>query len=140
MLNNQIIVYFSMNLKKSLKSIKKNIKDKDNVFRTIRSVYTHLSKLSNEEILSYYQVNSLVELKAHIEHVKTVLKNQLENYEEELNELDSCFCLDSRGDFKYLYPTKKEAQGQIKFSWEAKRVKLKLYPCPFHCGWHLAKL
>jgi len=113
---------------------------KEKLFTTIRTVYTHLSDLSNEEILDYYNVNALSELEQHIEQIKTVLRNKAENYEETLEELDNCFCLDSRGEFKYLYTTKQEAQGQIKFSWETKRVKLKLYPCPFHCGWHLAKL
>ncbi|CAA6822456.1 MAG: Unknown protein [uncultured Sulfurovum sp.] len=109
------------------------------LFITIRRVYTHLSDLSNEEILDYYNVTSLKELNSHIEHVKEVLKKQIENYEEELEEIDRCFCLDSRADFKYLYPSKKEAEEQVKFSLKSKRVKLTLYACPFHCGWHLAK-
>ncbi|CAA6812889.1 MAG: Unknown protein [uncultured Sulfurovum sp.] len=129
-----------MNLKKSLKSIKRKMYGKEKVFITIRTVYTHLSDLSNKEILDYYNVYSLSELEQHIEHIKMVLRDKVENYKEELKELDSCFCMDSRGDFKYLYPSKQEAERQIKFSWETKRVKLKLYPCPFHCGWHLAKV
>lgn len=129
-----------MNLKKSLKALKKKMQGKEKVFTTIRTVYTHLSELSNEEILHYYQVETLSELHAHIEHLKKVLKNKAENYEEKKQELDTCFCLDSRGDFKYLYPTKKEAEQQIQFSSKSKRMKLTLYACPFHCGWHLAKL
>jgi hypothetical protein len=126
-------------LKKSLKPIKKNLQDKNKLFITIRRVYTHLSELSNEEILDYYNVASLKELHSHIEHIKEILKKKLENYEEELEEIDACFCLDSRGDFKYLYPTKKEAEKQVNYSWQTKRVKLSLYVCPYHCGWHLTK-
>ena len=129
-----------MNLKKSLKSIKKQMHGKENVFATIRAVYTHLSDLSNEEILDYYNVNSLSELEKHIEHIKNILRNKTENYEVALEELNGCFCMDSRGDFKYLYPSKKEAEAQVKFSWESKRVKLKFYACPYHCGWHLSRL
>jgi len=127
-------------IKKSLKPIKKKLQNKDKLFITIRRVYTHLSELSNEEILDYYNVNSLKELDTHIEHVKEVLKKQIENYAEELEEIDACFCIDSRGDFKYLYESKKEAQNQVLFSLKTKRVKLTLYACPFHCGWHLSKL
>ena len=127
-------------IKKSLKPIKKKLQNKDKLFITIRRVYTHLSELSNEQILDYYNVRSLKELDTHIEHIKEILKKQTENYEEELEELDACFCMDSRGDFKYLYETKKEAEKQILFSTKTKRVKLTLYTCPFHCGWHLSKL
>ncbi len=129
-----------MNLKKSLKPIKKKIQNKDKLYNTIRRVYTHLSELSNDEILDYYHVASLKELEQHIEHIKTVLKLQIENYEEELEQVDACFCLDSYGDFKYLYLQKKEAEEQIKFTLKTKRIKLALYPCPFHCGWHLTKI
>jgi len=127
-------------MKKSLKPIKKKIQNKDNVYRTIRRLYTHLSELSNEEILDYYNVNSIKELNSHIEHIKEILKKRIENYKEEIEELDACFCQDSRGDFKYLYPNKKEAEKQLNYSWQTKRVKLSLYTCPYHCGWHLSKV
>jgi len=127
-------------IKKSLKPIKKKLQNKDKLYVTIRRVYTHLSELSNEEILDYYNVNSLKELDTHIKHVKEVLKKQTQNYEEQLEELDTCFCVDSRGDFKYLYEHKKEAENQVQFSLKTKRVKLTLYACPFHCGWHLSKV
>jgi hypothetical protein len=127
-------------MKKSLKPIKKRIQDKDNIYRTIRRLYIHLSELSNEEILDYYNVTSLNELNAHIEHIKEILKKRIENYEEELEQIDSCFCLDSNRDFKYLYPSKKDAEKQVNYSWQTKRVKLTLYVCPYHCGWHITKV
>jgi len=127
-------------MKKSLKPIKKNLQNKNRIFATIRHVYTHLSELSNEEILDYYNVSSLKELEGHIEYVKEVLKKQIENYKEELEELNTCFCVDSRREFKYLYESKKEAEQQLLFSFKTKRIKLSLYACPFHCGWHLSKL
>jgi hypothetical protein len=129
-----------MNLKKSLKPIKKKLSNTNKAFITIRRVYTHLSELSNEEILDYYNVQSIKALDEHIEHVKSILKKQIENYEEELKEIDTCFCLDSRGDFKYLYVTEKEAKQQINYSQKNKCVTLSLYPCPYHCGWHLHKI
>jgi spore cortex formation protein SpoVR/YcgB (stage V sporulation) len=129
-----------MNLKKYLKPIKKKFANKNKAFITIKQVYAHLSDYSNEEILDYYNVKSIKELEAHIEHIKNILQKQLENYEEELKELDACFCLDSRGDFKYLYPSKKEAEKQRIYSEKTKHIKLALYSCPYHCGWHLSKI
>ena len=128
-----------MNLKKSLKPIKNKLQNKNRLYHTIRRAYTHLSELNNEEILDYYNVRSLKELEAHIEHIKAILKKQIQNYEEEREELDACFCVDSRGDFKYLYEDKKEALKQIEYSTQTRGVKLTLYACPFHCGWHLSK-
>jgi len=129
-----------MNLKKSLKPIQKQLQNKNRLYHTIRHVYTHLSELSNEEILDYYKVRSLKELDEHIEHIKEVLKKESLNHEEELDALDACFCVDSRGDFKYLYEHKKKALKQIDYSMKIKCVKLILYACLFHCGWHLSKI
>ncbi|CAA6810066.1 MAG: Unknown protein [uncultured Sulfurovum sp.] len=127
-------------IKKFLTPIKKKIKNKTRLYLTIKHVYPHLCELSNEEILDYYQVKSLKELDAHIEYVKEILKKKKENDEEKLDALDTCFCVDSHGDFKYLYQTKKEAEKQRLYSLKTKRVKLTLYTCPFHCGWHLSKV
>ncbi|NKQ40972.1 MAG: hypothetical protein HF962_05330 [Sulfurovum sp.] len=129
-----------MNLKKSLKPIKNKLQNKNRLYHTIKRLYTHLSELSNEEILDYYNVNSLKELEEHIEHIKEILKKQTQNHKEEREELGGCFCVDSRGDFKYLYEHKKKALKQIDYSMKIKCVKLILYACPFHRGWHLSKI
>jgi len=125
-------------MKSSLKPIKKRFNNKDRAFITIRRVYTHLSELSNKEILDYYNINHIKELESHIEYIENILKKKIKNYEDELKEIDTCFCTDSRGDFKYLYSTKKEAETQHNLSWQTKRIKLRLYSCPFNCGWHLS--
>jgi len=127
-----------MNLKKSLKSIRKNIVFTSNIFRTIRHVYTHLDNLTNEEILDYYGLRSIHELESHVEKIKVLLLNR-ETIKNNIETLDSCFCMDSRKEFKYLYTTKKDAQRQVAYTHQNKGIKLKLYACPYHCGWHLAK-
>jgi len=129
-----------MNIKKFLKPIKKELSNKNKPFITIRRVYPHLSDLNNEEILEYYNVTSIKALEQHIEHIKEILKKQTENYKEALEEIDTCFCVDSRGDFKYLYESKKEAKNQIAYTFKTKRIKLSLYSCPYHCGWHLSRV
>jgi len=128
-----------MNLKKSLKSIRKSIVFTSNIFRTIRHVYTHLEDLTNEEILDYYGVKSIQELESHVEKIKVLLLNR-EILKNNIETLDSCFCMDSRKEFKYLYKTKKDAQEQIAYTYQNKGIKLKLYACPYHCGWHLSKV
>ena len=129
-----------MNFKKALKPIKKKLAKKDTTYIIIKSVYTHLSELTNEEILDYYNVQTPQELKQHIEYIKNILKNKIKNYKEVLEDIDTCFCRDSHGEFKYLYSTKKEAEQQVKYSSKSKQIKLKLYSCPYHCGWHLSKI
>ena len=128
-----------MNLKKSLKPIRKKIVEKDNIFRTIKHVYPHLNELSNEQILDYYGLGSVKGLESHVEKIKDILLKREITRREEVEEIDACFCMESRGDFKYIYETKKEAEKQVEYSWRSKRVKLLLYPCPYHCGWHLSK-
>lgn len=128
-----------MSLKKTLKPIRKKMVQKDNVFKTIRQVYSHLYEFSNEEILDYYHIKSIKELDAHIEHIKSILLERTDNYKEELEVLDSCFCTDSHGNFKDLYPVQKEAEQKVKLLYKEQRIKLKFYPCPYDCGWHLTK-
>ena len=128
-----------MNLKKSLKPIKQRLANKHQAYTTIRRVYTHLADFTNIEILDYYQVRDVEGLVAHIEHIKAILKNRADNYQEALEEIDTCFCRDGKGEFKYLYHTQKEADRQQVYTQKTKRIKLKVYPCPYHCGWHLSR-
>jgi len=128
-----------MSLKKSLKPIKKKILKSDTAFTTIKRVYRHLSLYSNEEILRYYHVKDIQELEEHIESIKQTLLYETKSQRDELEDIDNCFCLDSRGEFKYLYKSKKDAKRQIEYTYKSKRVKLKLYPCPYHVGWHLSR-
>ena len=129
-----------MPLKKTLKPMKKKFLNKEKAFVTIRRVYSHLSVLSDQEILDYYHVENVQALEAHIAHIKHILQQEIENYKEELAEIDTCFCVDSKGEFKSLYTSKKEAERQIVYTQKTKHIKLDLYPCPYHCGWHLYKL
>jgi len=129
-----------MNLKKTLKPIKKKIIKRDNIFRTIKHVYPHLSDLTQKEILDYYGLESAKDLELHVEKIKGILLDSENSYKKSIDELDACFCIDSHRDFKYLYREKKEALRQIEYSFKSKGIKLKFYTCPYHCGWHLSKV
>jgi len=96
--------------------------------------------LTNDEILDYYNVESIRELEKHIAYIKEILKREIENYQEELEKIDHCFCLDSHGEFKYLYRTQQEAEKQREHTLKTKKIKLTLYSCPYHCGWHLSRI
>lgn len=120
--------------------MKKKFLNKEKAFVTIRRVYSHLSVYSDQEILDYYHVENVQALEAHIAHIKYILQQEIENYKEEMAEIDTCFCVDSKGEFKYLYTHKEKAQKQITHFQQTKGIKLDLYACPYHCGWHLYKL
>ena len=126
-----------MNLKKALKPIKKNILNRNKDFITIRQVYPQLLDLTNREILDYYNVLSIQPLEQHIKYIEKNLKNQIK---EEIKEIRECLCRDSRGEFKDIYNTEKEATQQVEYSFKTKRIKLTTYFCPYHQGWHLKKI
>jgi hypothetical protein len=129
-----------MNLKKSLKPIQKKLSKTHHAYATIRQVFPHLLTLENKEILDYYNVKNVEALAEHIEHIKRVLTQKEAHFQETLDEMKGCFCQDAKGEFKYLYPSKKEAERQVAYSFKSKNIKLKTYPCPYHCGWHLSRL
>jgi predicted ATP-binding protein involved in virulence len=129
-----------MNLKKTLKPIKKKLLYKNNIFKTIKHVYPHLSDLTHKEILDYYQLESAQLLERHVEKIKEIFINNKQDYKENIEELDACFCTDREDDFKDLYHTQREANRRINIFYKEQRVKLKLYPCPYNCGWHLTKV
>jgi len=129
-----------MNLKKALSPLKKKLQTQSKTYQTIRRVYPHLEDLSDEEILSYYHVPNLQALHEHITYLQTLLKNKHANYHAELEKMQGCFCQDAKGDFKYLYPTKKEAEAQMLHIRKTKHILLTIYPCPYHMGWHLSRI
>jgi hypothetical protein len=129
-----------MNLKKSLKPIQKKLSKMHHAYATIRQVFPHLHVLENQEILDYYNVKNVEALEEHIAYMKRIIKQKENHFQETLDEMKGCFCQDAKGEFKYLYPTKKEAERQVTYSLKSRGVKLKCYPCPYHCGWHVSRL
>ena len=128
-----------MSLKKTLKPIKRRIKNSNTAFATIKRVYRHLSMYTDKEILKYYHVDNIEELEEHIESIKKTLLYDNQSKRDKLEDIDSCFCLDGKKEFKYLYKSRKDAQKQIEYTYRSKKIRLKLYPCPYHLGWHLSR-
>lgn len=120
-------------IKKSLKAIKSDLSQKENLLRAIQNRFPHLSNASYEEILTYFQLDTLGELKVHIEALSQT------SHDDDMENTMICTCKDSKGDFKVLYESEALAQAQADSSKRQPNVHLTVYPCPYGCGWHLTK-
>jgi len=120
-------------IKKSLQALKSDLALKETLLKKIQKHYPHLSNFSQEELLAYFQFDTLSELKVYIEDsVRT-------SSEDDIVDTILCTCKDGKGEFKVLYETEALAQEQANISKMQPSVNLKVYPCPYGYGWHLTK-
>jgi len=120
-------------IKKSLQALKSDLAVKETLLKTIQKHYPHLSNFSQEELLAYFQFDTLSELKVYIEDsVRT-------SSEDDIVDTMLCTCQGGKGEFKVLYETEVLAQEQAEISKMKPGVSLKVYPCPYGSGWHLSK-
>ena len=112
-------------MKKSLKDIYKQLKYKEEILYKIKKEYSYLSSYTTDEILNYFNVKKIEELKDYIGLHKIDIKNKIEY---------NCKCQDRYDNIKKLYKTYLDAQK------DAKRyfIKFKIYPCPYQLGWHIS--
>jgi len=116
-------------IKKSLQSLKSDLTRKETLLKTIQKHYPHLSNFSQNELLEYFQLDTLSELQVYIED------SILTSSEDNMADTMLCTCKDGKGVFKMLYETEVLAQEQA----DRSNTKLKVYPCPYGQGWHLTK-
>ncbi|WP_223898031.1 hypothetical protein [Sulfurovum sp. TSL1] len=108
----------------------------EEILKRLQKNYPHLAHLSENQILKYFNVQSLHELNKHMKQIKasqelqTILPAQK-------NEV--CSCRDSHGQIKDLYDSEVSAKEQIDALSQRKRLQLRVYRCPNGCGWHLTK-
>ncbi|MGB5506479.1 MAG: hypothetical protein WBM70_07335 [Sulfurovum sp.] len=122
-----------MNIKKSLQALKTDLAHKETTLKTIQHLYPHLVNLSEKQVLSYFNVTTIEELKEHIQDsIKT-------STEYEIDRATLCSCKDSKGECKELYDTQEIAQEKADQLMTHQMLKLRVYPCPFGYGWHLTK-
>jgi len=120
-------------IKKSLQALKSDLAYKETLLKTIQKHYPHLSNFSQEELLAYFELDTLSELKVYIEDSVRTFS------EDEIADTILCTCKDGKGEFKMLYETEALAQEQAEISKMQPGVSLKVYPCPYGSGWHLSK-
>lgn len=125
-----------MNLKKSLQSIKNELVQNEEILKALQKSYPHLSHLSENKMLNYFNVHSIHELNGHIERIKESQEPQC-NLSVQKDEI--CPCTDSLGQTKDLYDSEVSAKAQINKLSKEKRLQLSVYLCPYGCGWHLTK-
>jgi diadenosine tetraphosphate (Ap4A) HIT family hydrolase len=118
-------------IKKSLQTLKSDISNKESLLGIIRNHYPHLSELTQDELLAYFELTTFDQLKEHIEnslHTTSVTDNDTNDF---------CKCMDSNGEFKVLYETDRLAQKQADQLMIDKNIELRVYRCPYGYGWHL---
>ena len=120
-------------MEKSFQAIKDVIFKKEETLKTLQKTHPHLAHLSEVEILAYFNIETISELE---QHIKTLLPVQDDL---PLQEHKLCSCTDSTDQPKELYDSEASAQKEAHTLATLKRVKLKVYPCPDNCGWHLSK-
>jgi hypothetical protein len=124
-----------MHLEKSLQAIKNELVVNEEILRILQRSYPHLTQLSENQILNYFNVKSIQELDGHIERIKASQEPQ--NLTVQKNEI--CSCRDSHGETKDLYDSEVSAQKEANTLSRQNKLKLSVYRCPYGCGWHLTK-
>ena len=125
-----------MDFKKSFQALKADLSSKETTLKTLQKYYPHLKQLSEKEILAYFHVSTIDELKEHIQHTK---KLSISTPGHTINDSTICSCIDAKGVLKDLYNTQELAQEEADELIKHKRLNLRVYPCPYGYGWHLTK-
>lgn len=125
-----------MNLEQSLQAMKNDIAIKEEMLKSLQTAHPHLAHLSETQILTYFKVDSILELNEHSKRIKesTQLYNNLP-----IQKNDICSCTDSNGQPKDLYHLEASAQEEANRLSRQNKLQLSIYICPDGCGWHLTK-
>ena len=116
-----------------LKALKKQLSEEEEAFDLIKRKYSHLVKMSDENILMYCECHSKSELVQYVKELKIHI------VQEESRDEKICICTDAKGDMKYLYMSKKEAELAQELRQREENITLNIYACPTSSGWHLTK-
>ena len=117
-----------------LKHLKKAYEQEDAAIKKLKSNFPHLSDMSKETLLAYFDCTSPSEL-VDISHALARTIDKTSKPSEE----NFCRCIDSNGIPKLLYATHNEAERIERYVMQKRGILLKIYPCPNVKGWHLSK-
>ena len=121
-------------MKKSLQTLKNYLTDKEKNFKVLQNIYPHLSHLTEAQILTYFEVTTIVELKQHLKEAT------ISDLDQHIENTQQCSCSNSKNQPKDLYASQQIAQKEADKLSTYNKVKLKVYLCPSGYGWHLSKL
>lgn len=124
-----------MHINQSLQTLKADLSNKETTLKTLQHHYPHLAHLSQKEILSYLQIDTVEELRKHL---KETLDASIAIYEEKVEGM-ACSCKDSNGVLKDPYDTQELAQQKASELMMHQKLNLRVYACPYGNGWHLTK-
>lgn len=125
-----------MDFKKSLQAIKNDLVRDEEILKRLQKSHPHLIHLSKNQILDYFNVNTMDELHGHIKCIKASQELQVDLT---IHKNEICSCRDSHGQLKYLYDSEVSAQAEADTLSGHNQLKLSVYRCPYGSGWHLTK-
>ena len=120
--------------KKVLKEIKITLSSKTKskkLSKKISLLFPNLTTLTLKELLAYFECKDSEELYFYLDTALPTNDNE--------QSITICDCRDARGVLKGLYKEEKFALKEIETTFRQKKIKLKLYRCPYESGWHLTK-
>ena len=124
-----------MNNLKSLSSLKKQREQEEDAFTHLRKSHSHLSRLTDVEILQFFELDKREEIVGY-----KIVSQKVSSLSDKNTSEMVCLCKDSKGNGKFLYITYSEARQKSIFLQKEQQIKLKVYACPSTDGWHLSKL
>ncbi len=116
-----------------LEALKKQLAQEEEAFRLIKKKYPPLASMHDDAILAYCDCRSRSELVQYVKELKIHI------VQEESRDEKICICTDAKGDVKYFYMSKKEAELAQELRQREQNITLKIYACPTSRGWHLTK-
>jgi len=116
-----------------LEGLKKQLDQEERAFKLIKKKYPPLDSMSEYEILAHCDCRSRSELVQYVKELK------IDSFPKESSNENICLCTDSKGEMKYLYMSKKEAELAKELRQREQHIKLNIYTCPTSRGWHLTK-
>lgn len=118
----------------NLKHLKAQCEQQEAAIRKLKSTFPHLSGMSKETLLAYFDCTTTSELISISRALAITVDRTSKTPKERF-----CRCIDSNGIPKLLYATHKEAERVERYAMQNRSVLLKIYPCPYVKGWHLSK-
>ena len=121
-------------MKKVLEEIKITLSSKiksKKISKKISLLFPNLTTFTLKELLVYFECKDSEELYFYLDTALPTNENE--------QSVTICDCRDALGVLKDLYKEEKFALKETEIVFRQKKIKLKMYRCPYEMGWHLTK-